>query len=89
MNILRSRGMVKTRRLKTRGALSIWRMYTWDLEDRVSRKANSSVGAGLNGEGIGDIEEELEVGGLAGGLPELFLAFGIVIALYRQDSPQT
>lgn len=50
----------------------------WDLEVRVSRKSDSSLGAGLYGDGMGDIEEALEVGGLAGGLPNIFLVFGIV-----------
>lgn len=42
------------------------------------RKIDSSAGAGLNGEGLCDIEEGLEVIALAGGLPELFLGLGIV-----------
>lgn len=44
----------------------------------MSRKVDSSAGAGLNGEGMGDVEEVLGAVGLAGGLPELFLGLGIV-----------
>lgn len=42
------------------------------------RKVDSSVGAGLKGEGISDMEEALDVRGLAGGLPEFFLGLGIL-----------
>lgn len=41
------------------------------------RKVDNSAGAGLNGEGIGDSEEALDMRGLVGGLAELFL--GLVI----------
>ena len=50
----------------------------WDVEVKVLRKVDSSVGAALNGEGIGDIDDATNVGALARGLPELFLGFGIV-----------
>lgn len=53
----------------------------WDLEVKVSRKVDSSAGAGLNGGSIGDVEEALEAVGFAGGLPELFLGLGIVATL--------
>lgn len=49
------------------------------------RKVDNSEGAGLNGGGKDDVEEVLVVG-LAGGLPELFLGFGIVTALCRRTS---
>lgn len=51
------------------------------------RKVESSAGAGLNGGSMGDIEEALEMVGLAGGLPELFLGLGIVATLCRRGSP--
>ena len=51
------------------------------------RKADSSEGAGLNGGGKDDDVEEVLVLGLAAGLPELFLGFGIVTALCRRTSP--
>ena len=60
-------------------------MYMWDLEVRVSRKVDSSTGAGLNGGSMGDVEEALEVVGLAGGLPELFFGLAIVTPLCRRD----
>ena len=55
----------------------------WDLEVRVLRKVDSSVGAALNGEGIGDIDDATDVGALAGGLPKLFFGFGMVITPCR------
>ena len=51
------------------------------------RKVDSSVGAALNGEGIGEIDEATSVGALAGGLPELFLGFGIVMTPCKCASP--
>lgn len=42
------------------------------------RKVDSSAGAGLKGEGIGDINEVLDVGDLPGGLPEAFVVLGIM-----------
>ena len=51
------------------------------------RKVDNSAGAGLKGEGIGDANEVLNVGGLAGGLPELFFVLAIVITPYRRDPP--
>lgn len=51
------------------------------------RKVDSSAGAGLNGEGMCDVEEGLEVIALAGGLPELFLALGIVAPLCTLAAP--
>lgn len=53
----------------------------WDLEVKVSRKVDSSAGAGLNGGSIGDVEEALEAVGFAAGLPELFLGLGILATL--------
>ena len=47
------------------------------------RKVDSSVGAALNGEGIGDIDDATDVGALAGGLPKLFFGFGMVITPCR------
>lgn len=44
----------------------------------MSRKVDSSAGAGLNGEGMGDVEEVSGAVGFAGGLPELFLGLGIL-----------
>ena len=55
----------------------------WDLEVKVLRKVDSSVGAALNGEGIGDMDDVTDVGALVGGLPKLFLGFGIVITLCK------
>ena len=55
----------------------------WDLEVKVLRKVDSSVGAALNGEGIGDMDDVTDVGALVGGLPELFLGFGIVLTPCR------
>lgn len=60
-------------------------MYMWDLEVRVSRKVDSSAGAGLNGGSMGDVEEALEVVGVAGGLLELFFGLAIVDLLCRRD----
>lgn len=57
------------------------------MEVRVPRKVDSSVGAGLKGEGIGDVEEALKMRGLAGGLPELFLGLGIVATPCRRVFP--
>lgn len=51
----------------------------WDLEVRVSRKVDSSAGAGLNGGSMGDVDEVSdEVVGLAGAFPELFFGLAIV-----------
>ena len=58
----------------------------WDLEVKVLRKVDRSSGAALNGEGIGDIDDATNVGALAGGLPELFLGFGIVMNPCRRAS---
>ena len=48
------------------------------------RKVDSSAGAGLKGDGIGDVEEVLDVGGLVESLPELFLFLAIVNTPYRR-----
>ena len=48
------------------------------MEVRVSRKVDSSAGAGLNGEGMDDVEKAPAAVVLAGGLPEPFLGLGIV-----------
>ena len=52
------------------------------------RKVDSSVGAGLKGEGIGEIDDATKVGALAGGFPELFLGLGIVITPCRCASSE-
>ena len=53
----------------------------------VLRKVDSSAGAGLKGKGIVDVDEVLDVGGLAGVLPEFFLLLGIVTTPYRRAPP--
>ena len=58
------------------------------MEVRVSRKFDNSAGAGLKGEGMGEVEEVLEVVCLGGGLPELFLGFAIARTLRRRASPK-
>ena len=54
-----------------------------DLEVRVSRKVDSSTGAGSNGGSMGNVAEVLEIVGLTGGLPELFFVLAIVAILSR------
>ena len=53
----------------------------------MSRKVENSAGAGLNGGSMGDIDEALEVVGLAGGLLEFFLDLGIVATLRTSVFP--
>ncbi len=48
------------------------------------RKVASAGGAGLNGEGMGDNGEAVDVVDLMGCLPELFFGLGIVAAPYRR-----
>ncbi len=47
---------------------------------------DSSAGAGLKGGSMGDTDGSLEVVGLAGGFPELFLVLGIVTTLSKRAS---
>ena len=58
------------------------------MDVRVLRKVDSSEGAGLKGEGNDEDGELLEMVGLAGGLPEVFLGFGILVAFQRRASPR-
>ena len=88
MNMFRRRGTVNIRRLKAIGCVSRWRIYRWGLEVKVSRKVDSSAGAGLNGEGMCDVGEVLKAVGLMGDLPDPFLILGIVATLCRCASPK-